>query len=84
MTNVLRIPDKFESIELVSGIDFEIDTKGLMCEICPRGGSITIFLEGKNGKIFLKGDEKFSFCGKILFRYYSGNVSVDCFYYHTL
>ena len=84
MTNVLRIPDKFDSIGVMSGIDFEVDTKGLMCEICPRGGSIVVFLKGKSGMITVKADEKFSFCGKIWFNSASETSSVDCFYYHTL
>lgn len=84
MTNVLRIPDKFDSIGVMSGVDFEVDTKGLMCEICPRGGSIVVFLKGKSGMITVKEDEKFSFCGKVCFRQGLGSASVDCFYYHTL
>ena len=84
MTNVLRIPDRFDCIGMMSGMEFEIDTKGLMCEIRPREGSIILFLEGKNGNITLKEDETFDFCGKIHFRQASGNASVDCFYYHTL
>ena len=84
MTNVMRIPDKFEPVDIISGIDFEIDTKGLCCEVCPRGGSIMVMLPGQNGRILVKEDEKFDFCGKIIYRHASGNVSVNCFYYHTL
>ena len=65
MTNVLRIPDKFETVEIISGIDFEIDTKGLCCEVCPRGGSIMVMLPGQNGRILVKEDEKFDFCGRL-------------------
>ena len=84
MTNVLRIPDKFETVDIISGIDFEIDTKGLCCEICPRGGSITLMLPGQKGRIVLNENEKFDFCGKIVYRHASGVVFVNCFYYHTL
>ena len=84
MTNVLRIPDKFESIGIISGIDFELDTKGLCCEICPRGGDIVVSVPGQNGQVRIKEDEKFDFCGKIIYRHAGGEVSVDCFYYHTL
>ena len=84
MTNVLRIPDRFDSVGLMSGMDFEIDTKGLMCEICPRGGSIALFFTPGSGMITIKEDEKFNFCGKVMYRQMSGNVSVECFYYHTL
>ena len=84
MTNVMRIPDKFESVGIISGIDFEIDTRGLNCEICPRGGSISVRLAGQNGRITVKENEKFDFCGKIIYRHASGDVFVECFYYHTL
>ena len=84
MTNVLRIPDRFESVGLMSGMDFEIDTKGLMCEICPRGGSIAVFFTPGSGMITVKEDEKFNFCGKVMYRQMLGTVSVECFYYHTL
>ena len=84
MTDVLRITDKFESIGIVSGVNFELDTKGLMCEMRPRGGNIYVFLEGQSGRITLKEDEKLTFCGKIGFKHSIGDVTVDCFYYHTL
>lgn len=84
MTHVMRIPDKFESVGIISGVEFEIDTKGLSCEICPRGGNITVQLPGQKSRISVKENEKFDFCGKIIYRHAGGDVSVDCFYYHTL
>lgn len=84
MTNVLRIPDRFETVGIISGVDFEIDTKGLCCELCPRGGDITVQLEGRSGRISVRENERFNFCGKLIYRHGSGNVSVEFFYYHTL
>lgn len=84
MTNNSRIPDRFESTGIIGGIDFEIDTAGLNCEVCPRGGDITLHLPGKGGQINLKENEKFDFCGKIIYRQETGDVTVECFYYHTL
>ena len=84
MTNVCRIPDKFETVEIITTTNFVLDTKGLCCEIFPRGGSITVSLPENSGSILLKEDERFNFCGKIVCHHSSGTVSIDCFYYHTL
>ena len=84
MTNVLRIPRKFEKVELMSGMDFELDTMGLVCEICPRGGDVRLSLPGKRGTITLKENEKFTFTGKIYYQMISGAVALEIFYFTTL
>ena len=84
MTSVLRIPDKFETLPLMTGMDMVIDTKGLACEICPRGGDIFVRLEGTQSRITVRENEKFDFCGKIVVSVGGNSPSVDCFYYHTL
>lgn len=84
MTNVMRIIDRMESIDVSPRGDFEIDTKGLMCEICPRGGSITVRLPRKNSCITVKENERFEFCGRISYRNDEGTVKLDTVFYHTL
>ena len=78
------IPKKIERTEIISGIDFTVDTKGLNCIIKPSGGGIMIFLEPGGMAFPIKEGESFDFCGKIYYRHNSGSPVVNCLYYSTL
>ena len=85
MTGVLRIPDKVENIDMISGVDFSLDTKGLGCLLKPVGGDIAVKINASDRHAFNVSDgETFDFCGKIYFRHASGTPVAHCLYYRTL
>lgn len=78
------IPDRIESLGIISGVDFEVDTKGLNCRIKSNGGNISLKLRENGSTYLLKEDETLDFCGKLYYRHASGSPTVYLLYYHTL
>jgi hypothetical protein len=85
MTGISKIPDKVERVDMISGVDFVVDTKGLNCIFKAVGGDISITLREGDYNCFLLCDgESLDFCGKIYFKHAAGNPTAYCLYYHTL
>lgn len=79
------IVDKVEMMDIVSGIDFEVDTKGLNCKIKPVGGGIAINTKpSTTGSYPIADGEELDFCGRLFFRHASNSPVVHLLYYHTL
>lgn len=85
MNGFSKIPVKINAIGVISGVEFEVDSKGLDCIIKPTETDIWVYLKsGKNAERFLiKAGESFEFCGKI---YFSASMSgtVYCYMYQRL
>ena len=79
------IPDKTETMGIISGVDFIVDTKGLCCKMKVVGGDIRVKMKEKDldGWLLCDGEE-LDFCGKIHFVHAMGTPTVYNLYYHTL
>ena len=85
MRGYSKIIDKTETIGVISGVDFNIDTKGLSCVIKVVGGSMGIKPHNTDNTHFLLDDgETIDICGKATLRFVSGSPSIYCLYYHLL
>ena len=85
MSGNCMILDKIESVALISGELFTVDTKGLCCKMKVAGGSIKVNMnENDNDAYMLYEGEEMDFCGKIYYWHFSGSPLVSLLYYHTL
>ncbi len=75
MNGFSKIPVKAKGEEVISGVEFEIDTQGLDCILKPVGTDLWIYTKsGSRGgeRYCIKDGETFEFCGKL---YYMASFS---------
>lgn len=80
MSNYSRIPVKTKSEDVISNIEFEVDTQGLDCIMKAVGTDMWVYTKSdakSNERFFVKDGENFEFCGKL---YYQVATSGDVYF----
>lgn len=86
MNGFSKIIERIERIDVISGVEFDIDTKGLNCVLKPMDADIWVCVRpgsAPNERFMVKAGENLEFCGKIYF-YASTSGYVSYYMYKTL